>query len=202
MAPPPFLGPFRGNRNSALSVRNWIVQNVPCPVGHVPTDWTYAIFTRLRQYYVDPPVILNGMSLARADGYIFDYDVRIPIPVVISPVITVDRNPPPTMGVPSESPKEAQKHVVEVLEYEYEKAVLNNDYAKMKRLAKQFADLLNKAEPIDEEIQWGAPLLRRSVRRMADGSDPVPRGAGGGPYRPLYVPVNVMEGQEGEAEGD
>ena len=86
-----------------------------------------------------------------------------------------------------------------MLEYQFEKAHLNNNYREMRHIAQEFADLLNSADPIDEEIQWGAPLLREAVRRNADGSDPAP--PGGGPYRRLYVPVPIVEG-EGEAEGE
>ncbi len=204
MAPPIFLGSFKGNFKSPMSVRNWLVQNVPCTKGPVPREWTNAIFAKLRQSYVDPAVITTGLKLARRDGYVFD-DGTLPLDIATT-VIKGPINTGPTMGVPSESPQEARKRAVEVLEWQFEKAQLNNNYGEMKRLAKQFADLLNSAEPgytSEEEIQWGAPLLRRAVRRNADGSDPAPRGGrgGGGPYRALYVPVPIVEG-EGEAEGE
>jgi hypothetical protein len=109
------------------------------------------------------------------------------------------------MGVPNESPRQARKHAAEVLEWQYEKAQLNNNYGEMRRLAKQFADLLNSSDPgstSEEEIQHGAPLLRRAVVRNADGSDPAPREDGSRTWgRGLYVPVPIVEG-EGEAEGD
>jgi hypothetical protein len=142
-------------------------------------------------------VITAGLALARADGYVFD---GVLPGKITTTVLKGNISTAPTMGVRSESSKEEHKRTVEVLEWQFEK--LNSNYGDMKRIAGQFADLLNGAEPIDEEIQWGAPLLRRSVERMKDGSDPVPRGAGGGPYRPLYVPVPMMEGEAGEAEGD
>jgi hypothetical protein len=109
------------------------------------------------------------------------------------------------MGVPSESTQQARKRAAEVLEWQFEKAQLNNDYRAMNRVAKQFADLLNSAEPAstsEEEIQWGAPLLRNAVRRNADGSDPAPREGGQRTWgRGLYVPVPIVEG-EGEGEAD
>src|SRR5882672_6341366 len=183
-----------------MAVRNWVGQNVPCTKGPVPKEWTHAIYAKLRQSHVDPAVITAGLALARTDGYVFDDDRIIataPRPISI--------NTGPTMGVPSESPRQARIHVAEVLEYQFEKAQLNNNYGEMRRLSKQFAELLNNSDlgrtSEDREIQWRAPLLRRAVVRNADGSDPVPRGAGGGPYRPLYVPVPIVEG-EGEAEAD
>lgn len=201
MSPPIFLGSFKGNFRSPVSVRNFVAENVPCTKGPVPQEWTRAIYAKLRPYGVEPAVIVAGLKLARADGYVFD-DPTVPN-FNISPVVRpFPINTGPSMGVPSESPKEAHKHAVEVLEWQFEKAKLNNNYGEMKRIAKQFADILNSADPIDEEIQWGAPLLRRSVRRMADGSDPVPRGGGGGPYRPLYVPVPIVESEGEEREGD
>jgi len=200
MAPSIFLGSFNGNFKSPVSVRNWVAANVPCTKGPVPREWTHAIYAKLRQSHVDPAVITAGLTLARADGYVFDDDrikVTVPRPVTI--------NTGSTMGVASESPSQARKHAAEALEWQFEKAMLNNNYGEMRRLAQQFADLLNSADlgrtSEDREIQWGAPLLRRAVVRNADGSDPVPRGPGGGPYRTLYVPVPIMEG-EGEAEGD
>ena len=179
-----------------MAVRNWVGQNVPCTKGPVPQEWTHAIYAKLRQSHVDPAVITAGLALARTDGYVFD-DNRIKVPVTI--------NTAPTMGIPSESPKQARIHVMEVLEHQFEKAKLNNNYGEMRRLAQEFADLLN-SDPgrtsEEREIQWGARLLGRAVVRNADGSDPVPRGGGGGgPYRPLYVPVPIVEG-EGEAEAD
>jgi hypothetical protein len=39
------------------------------------------------------------------------------------------------MGVPSESPQQARKHAAEVLEWQFEKAQLNNDYRAMNRIA-------------------------------------------------------------------
>jgi hypothetical protein len=204
MAPPIFLGRFNGNFKSPMSVRNWVVENVPCTKGPVPQEWTHAIYAKLRQSYVDPAVIQLGLTLARADGYVFD-DGTVPISILTTTPKPFPINTGPTMGVPSESPKQARKHVAEVLEWQFEKAKLNSNYGEMRRIAQQFADLLNSAEPIDEEIQWGAPLLRDAVRRNRDGSDPVPRGGDsgrGGPYRPgLYVPVPIVEG-EGEAEGE
>jgi len=195
--PSPFLGSFNGNFKSPASVRNWVAANVPCTKGPVPQEWTHAIYAKLRQSHIDPAVITAGLALARTDGYVFD-DNRIKVPVTI--------NTAPTMGIPSESPSQARKHAAEVLEWQFEKAKLNNNYGEMRRLAQQFADLLNSSDTgrtsEDREIQWGAPLLREAVRRNADGSDPVPRGGGGGgPYRPLYVPVPIVEG-EGEAEAD
>jgi hypothetical protein len=192
MAPPIFLGRFTGNSRSPASVRKWIGENVPCFDGPVPQEWTNAVYAKLRQAYVDPAVVLAGLELARKDGYVFDN--RTMPREVTTTVLKGPINTGPTMGVPSESPREARKHAAEMLEWQYEKAQLNNNYGEMKRLAKQFADLLNSAEPgstSEDEIQWGAPLLRRAVRRNADGSDPAPRGGrgGGGPYRPLYVPV-------------
>jgi len=187
-----------------MAVRNWVGQNVPCTKGPVPQEWTRAIYAKLRPYGVEPAVIVAGLKLARADGYVFD-DPTVPN-FNISPVVRpFPINTGPSMGVPSESPKEAHKHAVEVLEWQFEKAKLNNNYGEMRRLSKQFAELLNNSDlgrtSEDREIQWRAPLLRRAVVRNADGSDPVPRGAGGGPYRPLYVPVPIVEG-EGEAEAD
>ena len=200
MAPSLFFGSFKGNFKSPVSVRNWVGENVPCTKGPVPKEWTHAIYAKLRQSHVDPAVITAGLALARTDGYVFDDDRIIataPRPISI--------NTGPTMGVPSESPRQARIHVAEVLEYQFEKAQLNNNYGEMRRLSKQFAELLNNSDlgrtSEDREIQWRAPLLRRAVVRNADGSDPVPRGAGGGPYRPLYVPVPIVEG-EGEAEAD
>ena len=197
MAPSPFFGSFKGNFKSPMAVRNWVGQNVPCTKGPVPQEWTHAIYAKLRQSHIDPAVITAGLALARTDGYVFD-DNRIKVPVTI--------NTAPTMGIPSESPSQARKHAAEVLEWQFEKAKLNNNYGEMRRLAQQFADLLNSSDTgrtsEDREIQWGAPLLREAVRRNADGSDPVPRGGGGGgPYRPLYVPVPIVKG-EGEAEAD
>jgi hypothetical protein len=52
-----------------MSVRNWVVANVPCPVGPVPQEWTHAIYAKLRQYRVDAAIILAGLKLARVDGY-------------------------------------------------------------------------------------------------------------------------------------
>jgi hypothetical protein len=110
------------------------------------------------------------------------------------------------MGVPNESPSQSRKHAAEVLEWQFEKAKLNNNYGEMRRLAKQFADLLNSAEPgstSEEEIQWGAPLLRQAVHRNADGSDPAPTEGGYRTWgRGLYVPVPGMEGEGGEGEAD
>jgi len=157
-------------------------------------------YAKLRQAYVDPAVIAAGLELARKDGYVFDNRMT-PRDITTGPINTA-----PSVNAPSDSPQQARKHAVEMLEWQYEKAMLNNNYGEMKRIAQQFADLLNNAEPgytSEEEIQWGARLLPRAVRRNADGSDPAPRGGrgGGGPYRPLYVPVPIVEG-EGEAEGD
>ncbi len=202
MSPPIFLGNFKGNFKSPVSVRNWVVENVPCTKGSVPREWTNAIYARLRQSHVDPGIIMTGLTLARADGYVFD-DGLVPLTITPKPMPI---NTGQHYSVPSESPRQARKHVAEVLEWQFEKAQLNNNYGEMRRIAKQFADLLNSAGPgytSEEEMQWGAPLLRRAVVRNADGSDPAPRGdpAGGGPYRTLYVPVPIMEG-EGEAEGD
>ena len=196
MAPPIFLSRFTGNSNSPVAVRNWVAQNVPCFDGPVPQEWTLAIYAKLRQAYVGPAIITMGLELAQKDGYVFN----ISLPTVITPI-----NTGPTMGVPSESPQQARKHAAEVLEWQFEKAQLNNDYRAMNRIAKQFADLLNSAEPgstSEEEIQWGAPLLRNAVRRNADGSDPAPREGGQRTWgRGLYVPVPIVEG-EGEGEAD
>ena len=193
MAPSPFFGSFKGNFKSPMAVRNWVGQNVPCTKGPVPQEWTHAIYAKLRQSHIDPAVITAGLALARTDGYVFD-DNRIKVPVTI--------NTAPTMGIPSESPSQARKHAAEVLEWQFEKAKLNNNYGEMRRLAQQFADLLNSADPIDEEIQWGAPLLREAVRRNADGSNPAPREGGNRTWgRGLYVPAPIVEG-EGEAEED
>jgi hypothetical protein len=194
--PSPFLGSFNGNFKSPASVRNWVAANVPCTKGPVPQEWTHAIYAKLRQSHVDPAVITAGLTLARADGYVFDEDrFKVRVPVTI--------NTGPTMGVRSESPSQERKRVAEVLEWQFEKAKLNNNHGEMKRLAQQFADLLN-SDPgrtsEEREIQWGARLLGRAVVRNADGSDPVPRG-GGGPYRPLYVPVPIME-VEAEADAE
>jgi hypothetical protein len=206
MAPPLFLSGFNGDFRSPVSVRNWVIANVPCTTGPVPQEWTHAIYAKLRQYHIDPAVIQMGLALTRADGYVFD-DGKVPIGIVSTNVLNGPVNIGPTMGVPSESPSESRKHAAEVLEWQFEKAKLNNNYGEMKRLAKQFADLLNSAEPgstSEEEIQWGAPLLRQAVHRNRDGSDPAPRegGGGGGPYRTLYVPVPGMEGEGGEGEAD
>jgi hypothetical protein len=208
MAPPIFLGSFKGNFRSPVSVRNWVGENVPCTRGAVPKEWTHAIYAKLRQSHVDPAVIQAGLILTRADGYVFD-DAGID-PATISPVRPPSQYSPlipiSSLGAASESPKQARIHVMEVLEHQFEKAKLNNNYGEMRRLAQEFADLLNSSDAgrtsEDQEMQWGAPMLRRSVVRNADGSDPAPRGGGGGgPYRPLYVPVPIMEG-EGEAEED
>jgi hypothetical protein len=194
-----FFTSFNGNFKSPVAVRNWVGQNVPCLKGPVPQEWTHAIYAKLRQYGVSPAVITAGLTLARADGYVFNDDrikVTAPKPGPI--------NTAPTMGVPSESPSQARKHAAEVLEWQFEKAMLNHNYGEMRRLAQQFADLLNNADAgrtsEDQEMQWGAPLLRRSVTRNYDGSDPAPREGGFRTWgRGLYVPVPVMEG-EGEAE--
>lgn len=200
--PSPFLSSFKGNRKSPVAVRDWVGQNVPCTKGPVPQEWTHAIYARLRQSYVDPAIITAALTLARADGYVFDgmLPANITTTVLKGPI-----NTGPTMGVPSESPSQARKHAAEVLEWQFEKAKLNNDYRAMNRLAKQFADLLNSVPGRTEEereIQWGAPLLRQAVTRNYDGSDPAPREGGQRTWgRGLYVPVPIVEG-EGEAEGD
>ncbi|SRR6266446_2650875 len=195
-----FLSSFNGNFKSPVAVRNWVGKNVPCTKGPVPQEWTHAIYAKLRQYGVSPAVITAGLTLARADGYVFNDDrimVTAPKPITI--------NTGPTMGVPSESPRQARIHAAEVLEWQFEKAKLNNNYGEMRRLAQQFADLLNSCDAgrtSEEEIQWGAPLLRRAVERNADGSDPAPREGGVRTWgRGLYVPVPIVEG-EGEAEED
>lgn len=202
MAPPIFLGSFKGNFRSPVDVVIWVVENVPCTRGPVPEEWTHGIYAKLRQSHVDPAVIVAGLKLARGVGYDFESKSESTVPVYTgSPLL----GPAVKMDVPGESPREARKHAAEVLEYQFEKAKLNGNYGEMKRIAQQFADLLNKADPgsiEEEEMQWGAPLLRQAVRRNADGSDPAPTEGGQRTWgRGLYVPVPGMEG-EGEAEAE
>jgi len=202
MAPPTFLGSFKGNFRSPVSVRNWVVENVPCTKGAVPQEWTHAIYAKLRQYGVDPAVIQAGLTLTRPDGYVFD-DAGKDL-ITIRPVILLSPYSRSTSSYsgPGESSRQARKHVAEVLEWQFKKAKLNSNYKEMRHIAQEFADLLNSADPIDEEIQWGAPLLREAVRRNADGSNPAPREGGNRTWgRGLYVPVPIVEG-EGEAEED
>src|SRR5882672_4387744 len=77
MAPYLTLRAPKGDFRSPISVRNFVVENVPCPVGHVPEEWTHAIYAKLRQYGVDSAVIMAGLKLARSDGYVFD-DSTVP----------------------------------------------------------------------------------------------------------------------------
>jgi hypothetical protein len=208
MAPPILLGSLKGSPRSPASVRNFVIENVPCTNGGVPQEWTHAIYAKLRQYGVAPAVIQAGLALARRDGYVFD-DGRVPVSTLASvPNLTPTNNT--SYSLPSEGPKQTRKRVAEMLEYQFERARANNNYSDMERIAQEFVDVLNKAPPgtiEEEEMQWGAPLLR-GVVRMADGSDPGPasgtNGAPGWPYRPLWYvtgDLRAMEG-EGEAEGE
>jgi hypothetical protein len=182
-----------------------VVENVPCPVGHVPEEWTHAIYAKLRQYGVDSAVIMAGLKLARSDGYVFD-DSTVPTLTIRGPVYPI--NTGDKTSARTENPAQERKRTAEVLEWQYENAKNNNNYSEMRRLAQEFANLLNRSEPgwtPEEEMQWGTRLLRRAVVRMKDGSDPRPRGQGpgGGPYRTLYVPVNIVEGEgEGGREAE
>jgi hypothetical protein len=182
-----------------VSVRDWIIRNVPCTQGPVPEEWVNAIYIKLIQSNVEPAVVSAGLALARKAGYVFD-DGTFPSDIVF-------KGPPqPTIGVPSQSPKQMRQSAAEMLEWQFENAQAVGNYSEMRRIAKQFANLLNSFDPdsvSDEEMQWGAPMLRRAVRRNVDGSDTVPRRVGGrgGLYRPLYEPVDIMEG-EGEGEGE
>jgi hypothetical protein len=96
MAPPIFLGTFKGNFRSPVSVRNFVAENVPCTKGPVPQEWTHAIYAKLRPYGVEPAVIVAGLKLARADGYVFD-DPTVPN-FSISPVLNGPINTGPKMG--------------------------------------------------------------------------------------------------------
>jgi hypothetical protein len=177
----PFSPPPEGARTSPEITLQWILSHVPCFVGPVPLEWSEAVYRESMRWRIDRSTLRTALQMARRRGYEIDS------------FLIGDPRPPDghaKIGPAKGSARERAVATAKALESRYEAAGLANNSKEMERLAKEFAALLNRAEierlPT-EEIQWGAPLLRRAIvyggPQGGRGGPP----SGGGPFRTMPV---------------
>jgi hypothetical protein len=148
-------GPIRGDLKDPVSIRNWVLENVPCFQGPVPKELTQAVYAKLRQWHVSPRVISLGLALTRRDGYVFYYDSD----AYIRPHVDVggrDVNGnyyPPGDKMSADVSDRRQRNIatMEMLNAKYEQAMFTHNSKDMQRIAQNFADLLNAASPSNQK---------------------------------------------------
>jgi hypothetical protein len=193
---PRFFSDLKGDQRNAKNVASWILENVPCFPGAVPMEWEQAVYNEAKRRSINPGVLSVAISLARSLGYKF---TDPSVSYGISGAAPIYRDSGDTMqSVTAAEERANQKAYAEALEWKYRMAMANDNVEAMKRIAQAFADLLNAAYPRDEEIQWGAPLLRRAIERRVGAPEGGRGGSRGGPYRviPGALETELIEENE------
>ena len=175
-----FSPPPDGARDRPEIALQWILENVPCFInGRTPIAWTHAVFREAARWNIRFSIIEAALLMARKRGYEFAG--------VVTPPSFEERDTHQHLKA-APDPRQTAVATARWLESKYQAASLSGNPKEMESLAKAFAELLNKAEAEhlpEEEIQHGAPLLRRAIVRRhgapegGRGGDP----SGGGPYR-------------------
>ena len=196
----------RGDFRNPAAVAEWIEANVPCFSGPVPKEWTDVVWKEARKRGISEQVLKAAFVLTRKDGYKFP-DSSDGLEVKPQVVETPGDSGPKIGPVDEDYVQKSRINTARILEVKFEAAVHSSNLEEMKRLAQAFADLLNAAannlEPLDdEEMQHGAPLLRRAIVWRATAPEGGRGGAEGGPYRvsPTIETEFAEEEEEEEAE--
>ena len=195
---------LRGDSSDPAKVAAWIEANVPCFTGPIPEKWTKTVRTEAGKRGISDRVLDAALALARKQGFDFvDTSVRLDIE---PPNGMPSGNDGPRMGpVDADYVRKSRIATARILESKYEVAMHSGNIEEMKKIAKAFADMLNAAaenlEPLgEEEMQHGAPLLRRAIIWNASAPQGGRGGAGGGPYRVSPTLEVELEEEETEAE--
>jgi hypothetical protein len=215
---PAIFSVLKGNSRDPMAVSSWVMQNVPCFKGPVPQDWSQAVYYEASVRRIPPWVLTFALSLTRKYGYQFSGSTD-----GISRLTVYDlehRNTGPQMNAADPARRrETSIATMKYLDFKFGIASANGDHQEMQRLAQQFVELLNAADPGElphEEIVHGAPLIGRAIEwdgralredeRFSGRNQPrerLSRGdpSGGGPYRVAdWVKSGEIDEKEGEAE--
>jgi hypothetical protein len=199
----------RGDFRNPAAVAEWIEANVPCFSGPVPKEWIDSVWKEAGKRGISEQVLKAAFALTRKDGYIFP-DGSDDLEVKPQVVETPGDSGPKIGPVDEDYVEKSRIATARILEVKFAVAVHSSNLAEMRRLAQAFADMLNAAAanglaPLDdEEMQHGAPLLRRAIVWRVP--PPAPEGgrggAEGGPYRVSPTIETEFEEEENEEEAE
>jgi hypothetical protein len=175
----------------------WIEKNIPCPDGPVTKQWEETVWAEAAKQHIRKDFMFKAFDLARKKGYQFSsmsmsVELQTPLPDTLP-------NTGPQMRSSSQGERRDDRiATARVLETKFEIAVNTGNVPDMQMIARRFVDMLNSSArdlgPLDEEeMQHGAPLLRRSL--VISGLPEAQEGGENGPYRLLYKMVPNVEAE-------
>ena len=153
---------------NVTAVVHWMIRNVPCFLGRVPSEWTDAVFESLEKQGASDYVIEQSFKFAITHGYDFG-DIQVTrmfgrvtwqykyALIPLSPV------PVPSMGQAEPMTLERAKRIAAIFEGDYEIAQINDDYSAQASLLKGFMELVRRVA--------AAIMIGRAMKPGQDSAD-------------------------------
>jgi len=167
-------------KNNPVAIAVWIMQNVPCFAGKVPTQWANAVVDKLRFAGVDDRTGREAFKIAKAKGWDFDVSYSLnPFTIEVPPYIPPPPVPHQHYGSFSESDRRRMNiNAARLYEVKYRRAMMVHNVVAMRNILKLLLDIFayggqpfgeleeqrKKMEEVRLEVMRNAPTASRAIK--------------------------------------